>query len=229
VEKTRQTALLLAVMLAGGPALGALAKVAGSVHDFRSPANGGPNTVYANLADLAGKDPCAACHKSHAAVKGEALFGEDFGWVPTSSRIALPSSGLCMSCHDGFASFGENKGDALVERAIARRHRRHRVEFPYPAPPTTVATPGRVVPDARGRPAVEGPDGLLLPLYRDSATGALRGGCGTCHDPHGPDTPHFLRTASLRQLCPVCHEAAKPVTPAARDATSWSKRWRPNQ
>ncbi|HHW15359.1 MAG TPA: cytochrome c3 family protein [Firmicutes bacterium] len=193
----------------------ALAKVAGSVHDFRSPENGGPNTAYPNLAALAGKDPCAACHRSHAAVKGAALFGEDYGWVPTSSRIALPNSTLCMSCHDGHAAFGTGQGDELAEHAIVKRHRRHRVEFPFPAPPGALPTPGRVVTDGRGRPAVEGPDGVLLPLYRDAATGQLKGGCGTCHEPHGPGTPYLLRTPSVRQLCPICHGAGKTTAPPA--------------
>lgn len=220
----------LAVTLAGGVALGAavpaLARVAGSVHDFRSPANGGPNTRYPNLAALAGKDPCAACHRSHEASKGEALFGEDYGWTPTSSRIALPSSGLCMSCHDGFASFGTGQAEALPEQAIAKRHRRHRVEFPYPAPPDAISTPGKVVSDGRGRPAVEGPGGVLLPLYRDPATGRLKGGCGTCHEPHGPGTESLLRVKTFRQLCPICHGAVKTANPAApTNASSWSQRW----
>ncbi|MGE5553018.1 MAG: cytochrome c3 family protein [Betaproteobacteria bacterium] len=231
----RKTALLWALVLALALAGQAAAKVVGSVHDFRSPANGGPNTAYPNLAQLAGKDPCAACHRSHAAVKGEALFGEDYGWSPTSSRIALPSSGLCMSCHDGHASFGTGQAEQIAEHVIVKRHRRHRVEFPYPAPPDALPTPGPVGRDPRGRPAVVGPDGVYLPLYRDPATGALKGGCGTCHEVHGPDTPYFLRTGSVRQLCPVCHGGSKPTaSPAGSSAgssapSSWSQRWQPPQ
>lgn len=201
---------LVAGMAFPGPAR---ARVAGSVHDFRSPENGGPNAAYPNLAALAGKDPCAACHRSHAAAKGAALFGEDYGWAPTSSRIALPNSALCMSCHDGHAAFGAEHGDELAGHAIVKRHRRHRVEFPFPAPPGALPTPGRVVTDGRGRAAVEGPDGVLLPLYRDAATGRLKGGCGTCHEPHGPGTPYFLRTATVRQLCPICHQGSQTAAP----------------
>ncbi|MDI6871869.1 MAG: cytochrome c3 family protein [Bacillota bacterium] len=219
---TQKAILLVVLALALGSAGQVTAKVAGSVHDFRSPANGGPNTAYPNLAQLAGKDPCAACHRSHAAAKSEALFGEDYGWAPTSSRIALPSSALCMSCHDGHASFGTGQAEKLAERATVKRHKRHRVEFPYPAPPDAIATPGPVGTDHRGRPAVVGPDGLRLPLYRDPATGALKGGCGTCHEVHGPGTPSFLRTPSVRQLCPVCHGAAKTSAPPAG---GWSQRW----
>lgn len=215
--------VLLALVL--GTA-GASAGIRGSRHDFRGPANGGPNRSYPNLAELAGKDPCGPCHRSHAALKGEALFGEDYGWTPTSSRIALPSSGLCMSCHDGFATFGTGGQETLAERVIVKKHRRHRVEFPYPAPPGALTTPGRVVTDSRGRPAVEGPGGVRLPLYRDPAGRGLKGGCGTCHDPHDPGTPFFLRAASPRQLCPICHGAAKPSAPPAADTGgSWSKRW----
>lgn len=213
-----------------GATLPTAARIAGGVHDFRNPGNGGPNTKYANLAELAGRDPCGACHKSHAAAKSEALFGEDFGWTPTSTRIALPSSGLCMSCHDGYASFGPGQEEALgMEHTVAKQHRRHRVEFPYPAPPGAVLTPGRVVMDSRGRPAVEGPGGVLLPLYRDPTGEGLKGGCGTCHEPHGSGNPFLLRVGLVRQLCPVCHGAAKPAgAPAAKDASSWSKRWQSN-
>lgn len=214
-------ALVAAVVF--GSVAPAEARIAGSLHDFRSPENGGPNRSYPNLAELAGKDPCGACHRSHAAAFGEALFSEDYGWTPTSSRIALPSSTLCMSCHDGFATFGTGQ-ETLAERAIAKRHRRHRVEFPYPAPPGALPTPGPVVTDSRGRPAVEGPGGIRLPLYRDPVSGQLKGGCGTCHEPHGPGTPSYLRVAPMRQLCPVCHGAPKPAAPATPQS-SWSQRW----
>lgn len=202
---------------------GVHAKVAGGVHDFRSPQNGGPNTAYPNLAQLAGVDPCGACHRSHSAAVGEALFSEDYGWKPTSSRIALPSSALCMSCHDGHATFGTDLAETLNDHAIAKRHRRHRVEFPYPAPPGALVTPGAVVSDGRGRPAVQGPGGVLLPLYRDTATGGLKGGCGTCHEPHASGSPSLLRVGQVRELCPICHGQAKPAAPV--NTGSWSKRW----
>lgn len=223
--RTRVALLVIGVL---GLALTApvAAKVAGSPHDFRSPQYGGPNTKYPNLAALAVKDPCAACHRSHAAVKGDALFGEDYGWTPTSSRISLPNSALCMSCHDGKATFGTAEEKVPDEKTIAKQHPRHRVEFFYPAAPGLVSTPGPVYTDERGRAYVRAAGGLvLLPLYKDEKTGRLKAGCGTCHDPHGPGTPSMLRTASQRQLCRVCHGAAEEKAPATR--SNWSQRWAP--
>jgi predicted CXXCH cytochrome family protein len=113
-----------------------------------------------------------------------------------------------MSCHDGQAQFGTSSADTIKDqgKVIAKRHRRHRVEFSYPAPEGFIRTPGQVVTDETGHSYVLGTDGTRLPLYKDAKSGRLKGGCPTCHDPHQPGQNHlFLRTASVKELCKVCH------------------------
>ncbi len=206
--------LVLAVLVSGTAlvlAVPASAGVVGSAHDFRGPQVGGPNTKYPALAALAGKNPCAACHVSHEAKggSGQALVSEDYGWEPIR-RISLPSSGLCMACHDG--TLKAPTGEAYIKdvnKLVAQRHRRHKVEFPYPAKEGLLQTFGKLVKDQDGRywvQAMPGVPGPRLPVYFVAEAGEFRAGCATCHNPHEPGkSGYFLRTTNTKELCRICH------------------------
>ncbi|MDI3281350.1 MAG: cytochrome c3 family protein [Bacillota bacterium] len=185
---------------------GAWAGIQGSPHDFRPPEEGGPNTRYPALARLAQGHPCRACHLSHSAKQSEALFAEDYGQEGII-RVSVPSSSLCLSCHDGQIKTPEGViGIADPEKVVSRRHKRHRVEKVYPPARPQLPLRLAVSTDEWGRTWAVGEGGLKLPLYRDPATGETKMGCGTCHNPHEPgSTGYFLRGDSLTALCQVCH------------------------
>lgn len=189
------------------------AGVTGSAHDFRSPENGGPNTKYPLLAEKAGENPCAVCHSSHSAFFNKALLAEDFGWDP-GRKFVLPTSGLCMGCHDGDVVTPEGK--IVIDNPdlhIAERHPRHRVEFPYPSEEGHLPTYARVEKDEQGRYWAVGANGYRLPLDYNSQTGQTMAGCITCHNAHDPGAAKaFLRTKYTKELCWTCHsEQAKRV------------------
>lgn len=182
--------------------------VQGTAHDFRSPENGGPNTNYPILAEMAGSNPCAVCHASHSAVFARALFANDFGWEP-SRKIKLPSSGLCMGCHNG--ELKTEAGTEIIahpDLRIAERHRRHRVEYPYPGREGHLPTYAPVEKDERGRYWAIGTNGYRLPLDYDQKTDQTKAGCITCHNPHNPGVDnYYLRTKYPQELCWACHSS----------------------
>lgn len=196
---------LIVLTLLFGPA--ALASgVSGTAHDFRGPENGGPNTKYPALAEMAENNPCVVCHSSHSSFFSKSLFANDFGWEP-NRKINLPTSGLCMSCHDG--DLKTDDGVTVIDNPdlhIAQRHPRHRVEYPYPGREGHLPTYARVEEDNKGRYWAVGANGYRLPLDYDEASGMTMATCTTCHNAHDPgEDRKFLRTTHAKELCWTCH------------------------
>ncbi len=195
--------LLVALLLLGAsPAARVAGNLRGSPHDFRSPANGGPNRRYVYLAEMAGASPCAACHTPHGAAGGS-LLSADFGL-----RLDHPmqeTSAKCLACHDGVATtpYGE---ETLPPAKRLRRHW-HKVEFTYPPrwPPGFGFR--SLVHDRDNQMSVPGRGSQSLPLVYDAQAEAAKATCVTCHDPHSPGrSGRFLRADSRAALCQKCHQ-----------------------
>lgn len=104
------------------------AGVAGTSHDFRSPAEGGKNTGYPNLAEVAKGSPCQACHVSHGA-QAPFLTPTDYGWNPeTVTGAVSPIARFCLGCHDGSIETPEG-ADRLQSHDVSRHT--HKLEFTW--------------------------------------------------------------------------------------------------
>lgn len=196
--------LLLAVflLLALNAEVAAYANtVAGSRHDFRSPANGGPNSRYSSLAGLAGKSPCASCHTAHKAL-GDSLQAADFG-LRLNHRMQAASL-KCLACHDGVIETPDGN-DTLSASGLLARHS-HRVEFDYPPAWMHGLFFRPVAHDQLNRMSVPDTRPESLPLDYDPVTRRAKATCLTCHDQHNPGKDGlFLRGESRRRLCLKCH------------------------
>lgn len=188
----------------------ALAWVRGTAHDFRPPANGGPNAAYAKLGQTAGGDACRACHRLTGAGAQDYPWLADDGWEP-QVKVAVPGAGRCLGCHDGEipTEYGIEEMQNPRRIIAGGKHRRHRTEFPFP-PSSPKLQIGASVLNINGKVMAVGPNGVQLPLYVNRRTGEIRAGCLTCHNHHLPgESGLFLRTGTVQELCRTCHQSSR--------------------
>lgn len=195
----------LALALTGGVTPAAWARTEGTPHDFRSPAGGGRNTQFKNLAKLAGNNPCRVCHATfHAGGQGNYLWGDDYGWQP-AKEIQLPQSVFCAGCHDGQV-VTKTGTDAIPDAAFLVKNHKHPMESVYPTAGKKGFRPAAKVRD--GRWSIPTQWHVNLPLFtaEEDEDGPARITCLTCHNPHELGTEGlFLRVPSKAELCASCH------------------------
>lgn len=175
------------------------AGVAGTPHDFRSPAEGGKNTAYPNLAKVAAGSPCQACHVSHGA-RAPFLTPTDYGWNPeTVKGTVSPVAGFCLGCHDGRIETSE--GTDLLRGHDASSHA-HKMEFTWKGN----VIPGKSTGGEIKQGALRTGKGVDLPVYLLPGDSSYTVTCLSCHNPHQDNGASFLRT-SREDLCVTCHQS----------------------
>lgn len=184
----------------------AWARTEGTPHDFRSPANGGKNTQFPNLAKLAGSNPCRVCHVTFSAGgQNKFMWGDDYGWQPTR-EVTLPQSVFCSGCHDG-KIVTRTGTDTIPDAAMMVKNHKHPMESVYPVG----GKPGfrAAAKDRNGRYSIPTKWNLNLPLYaadEEDDGSPPRITCLTCHNPHELGKEGlFLRVPSKAELCASCH------------------------
>lgn len=196
-------AALLLVSLAA-PAV--FARTEGTPHDFRTPANGGKNAQFPNLAKIAGNNPCKVCHASfHAGGENNFMWGDNYGWQPTK-EVTLPQSVFCSGCHDG-EIVTKAGTDRIPDAAMMVKNHKHPMESVYPTSNQKgFRSPVR---DKNGRWSVPTKWNINLPLFSaddDDEDSPPRITCLTCHNPHEVGAEGlFLRVPSKAELCASCH------------------------
>ncbi|MDI6870709.1 MAG: cytochrome c3 family protein [Bacillota bacterium] len=191
---------LVVLALAGA----AFARTEGTPHDFRSPANGGKNEHFPNLARIAGSSPCKVCHVTFSAGgRNKYMWGDDYGWQPTK-EITLPESVFCSGCHDG-QIVTKTGADIIPDAAMMVKNHKHPMESVYPVGGKKGFRAG--FREKSGRWVIPTKWNVALPLYAgEDDEEAPRITCLTCHNPHefGKEGL-FLRVPSKVELCASCH------------------------
>lgn len=188
--------LILMVLVLSVPVVAA--GVMGTPHDFRAPQNGGGNTKYPHLAQVAGSSPCQACHVSHGA-QAPFLLPTDYGWKPQKGEEKLSLlTHFCLGCHDGVieTSYGQ---DQMAGHNL--QNHPHKVETVWKGKAPQSRPGGGVV--KRGE--LKTKKGQALPVYLLPESSSYTVTCLTCHNPHQNNETAFLR-ASKDDLCTACHE-----------------------
>ncbi len=223
--------LISVLLLAAGPALGALGRpsnVAATKHNLTS---SGPGTVKI----AGGGEVCAFCHTPHAASPQGPLWNRNdpgsYYQVYTSSTMQATvgqpngSSRLCLSCHDGTIALAQTYNALNVPAGGAvyivqgnagylgtDLSDDHPISFVYDS---ALASRTGDLRDPSTLPRD-------LPL---DANGQLQ--CTTCHDPHDDTYGNFLNmdnTASA--LCTSCHVLSGWATSAHATSTALLSRSR---
>ena len=125
--------------------------------------------------------------------------GEEYPEEPTGVQNIASTSGMCLSCHDGFV---QDSRDLWKDG-----YRGHRLGM-HPSPDVTL-------PELDGDPE--------LPMNKDG-----RMYCGTCHSAHlsqsegaPAEVNLFMRASSVGgQLCQACHQDKADIVGSAHDKGS---------
>jgi len=207
-NRVRKTAALAAAGLALLLILPAYARtdLASSKHDL-TPDGPGP------VRETATSGLCVFCHTPHNAATTRALWNRDmpsvtYNLYQSSTLQASPgqptgSSRLCLSCHDGILALGSVReptpGSTFTLGPMTGRDALgtdlsddHPVSFLYDT--SLAAIQGELADPATLPPEV--------PLDENNELQ-----CDTCHDPHEPVNPDFLRVSNQNgALCTDCHD-----------------------
>jgi predicted CXXCH cytochrome family protein len=194
------------LVLVGGTVQVAFARTEGTPHDFRSPANGGKNTQFQNLAKIAGTNPCKVCHVTFGTGgKNKYMWGDDYGWQP-NKEVTLPQSVFCSGCHDG-QIVTKTGTDSIPDAAMMVKNHKHPMEAGYPLKNPKGFRPP--VKDKNGRWSIPTKWNVNLPLFtadEEDEDAPPRITCLTCHNPHELGAEGlFLRVPSKTELCSSCH------------------------
>ena len=159
-----------------------------SCHDMHQ--SDGPKLIQRFVHAPYVQKSCNICHKA-----------------PVDGKVVLTkasSKELCLSCHEETAKQIQN---AKMQHAGAKGN-----------------CLGCHFPHASNRPGLVRPDPVsaCTKCHRAQAEfqktkkvlhkAAFRDGCSTCHEPHGGENSHLLRTKTINSLCLECHGPdSKPV------------------
>lgn len=202
--------LAAAALMAGGPALAAIAT---SVHNLSSSGTGG---ITSNTNEI-----CIHCHTPHnangtmlAAPLWNRSTNDNTSFIPyTSSTISSSSwkvnpftpndvSLMCLTCHDGTVSDLGSAGGPIQDPADVAVINYTGTMDPMTVLGTDLRTdhPISVPYPPTGKPDFNATPSNGLPLFSSNVE------CATCHDPHLTTNGKFLRISNAGSaVCLSCH------------------------
>ena len=208
--------LLVACLLAAGGARAAepaLTRSLGQASDAKACLNCHDDPVVTGILHTAhavkgdartgmAEQGCQSCHGESAAHMVKPADGQPraLPGVVYAGAHASPVADrnkLCLGCHEtAAADHWQGSAHASADIACSSCHASHPAQDPVRA--KTTQAPICFTCHAEQRAA------NLRPSHHPVIEGVM--GCADCHNPHGSDGPHLIKTATINDTCLNCHD-----------------------